>query len=327
MSSNSSALVVVPRNNNNGKRGNRVVVLRPENVVSVRRAVGAPGNPRAPGQGVSRNARRRRSNGNNSGRSAMQVPSVFGQGLRGGAPRFMAGAGPGVVRVNHREVLTDVTGTSSFSSIAFGQNAGGSTWLSGVAQNFSRFRWLDFRVHYSTVAGTSDRGDVSLGVIYDAWDSLPRDMSEASALANSVTIPVWSSSGNSQCELRVDCSRTSKSFYNYLALDEAKDMSPSDLATFVPFWLIVSKQTSLNGQLVGRVYVDYTVELSDPIPARLNTTPSIRATGLRIRSEQDPEPAPEPDQMTLVIEGLRLLASHVQSEKDDENEASPSKGS
>ena len=302
-------LVPAPRRQNNGAQN---VVRANANRLA-----------RPPGQGLSRNARRRRNAGSNM--QSIQAPATYGSLSVGGAPRFIGGPQPGVMRIAHHEVMTNVTGTTAFTSLAFGQNVGTRAWLGGVAQNFSRFRWVRFKATYVTTSSTTDRGDVSLGVIYDAIDALPQSMAEASALANSMTVPVWSSSQQGQCDLVVDCSRQSKPFYNFLSLDEGATMDPQDLDTFVPFWVLVSKQTSINGQLVGRVYVDYEIELSDPIPSRMNTTPSIAAVGLIRRTAEDPDPAPIPDptrkMLDDVVQGLRLLSGVVKEElADDESE-------
>lgn len=302
-------LVPAPRRQNNGF--NNVVRANANRLA------------RPPGQGLSRNARRRRNAGSNM--QSVQAPATYGNLSLGGAPRILGSPQPGVMRVAHHEVMTNVTGTTAFTSVAFGQNVGVRAWLGGVAQNFSRFRWIRFKVTYITTSSTADRGDVSLGVIYDAIDSLPQNMAEASALANSVTVPVWSSSQQGQCDLVVDCSRQSKPFYNFLSLDEGATMDPQDLDTFVPFWVLVSKQTSINGQLVGRVYVDYEIELSDPIPSRMNTTPQVAAVGLIRRTAADPDPTPTPDptgeMLKDVVRGLSILAARAAEDDESEDEA------
>lgn len=258
---------------------------------------------RPPGQGQSRNARRRR---NAAGISQSSAPAAFGTTFSGGVPTYMGGSKPGVLRLAHTEELTTLVGTTQFTSAAHGGVPGAFVWLDGVARAFSRFRWVRFRVWYSTVSATSDRGDVSLGIFYDALDSLPQSMTEASAVASSKTVPVWSRSGPDTV-LELDCSRLSKPLWPYLSPSEALSMSPEDLVSYVPFWLLVSKQTSLNGQAVGRVYVQYEVELSDPIPSRMNTTPSTgQRRGLKIHhGEHDPEPDVEP--MAALAESIRRL--------------------
>lgn len=294
-----STIIAVRRN----QRGQGPRPRQSRNQQAIRSAGPNVGPPRPPGQGVSRNARRRR----NAASSMVQsAPSAFGTSFSGGAPVYYGGAKPGVLRLAHTEELTTLVGTTAFTSSAHGGVPGAFVWLNGVSQAFSRFRWVRFRAWYSTTSGTSDRGDVSLGIMYDALDSTPQSMTEASALANSKTVPVWSRSGPDTV-LELDCSRLSKPLWPYLAPEEALDLSPEDLVSYVPFWLLVSKQTSLNGQPVGRVYVQYEVELSDPIPSRMNTQPSVAARkGLLILAGEH-SPSPDPEPMVALAESIRRL--------------------
>jgi hypothetical protein len=292
----------------------RQTIVRANNGVTTM-VIRAPRQPVRPsGQGVSRQARRRR-----TGRSApalrgrvVSAPSSNGMTWSGGSPNYSQGSKPGVLSVSHHEEITSLLGTTAFTSQAYAGAPGNFPWLSGLAQNFSRFRWLNFSVRFSTTSSTSDRGDVSLGVTYDIIDSLPESMAEASCLANSVTAPIWSPGNSPDCNLRIDCSRATNAFYPFITPAEGIGMSGQDFIDYVPFWILASKQTSVNGQLIGRVYCSYTIELSDPIPARMNTTPVTSPSLGMVRSlgEVNPPLDPSPsDDLRSLVEALRLLST------------------
>jgi len=263
------------RNQNGGRRrrggGSQLVLARPSQVVVAptrgNRVVVAQstGPVRPPGQGLSRSARRRRGASNGTSRvSNFAMASAYGQVTSlGGRPNYRTSPMGGII-ISHKEVVSTVLGSTAFSSYEMFVIPQAFTWVSGLAQNFSRYRWLRIRYEFVTNSPTSQAGTVAMGAVYDHDDRPPETLAEVQALAHSWMGPVWSPPGSVLGGVEIDCSRMNNMWYPYKNPFEAADSSN------VPALIRIGIETQVNGQIVGHVVAHYELELIDPIPRRMN---------------------------------------------------------
>nr|UHS71547.1 MAG: putative coat protein [Barnaviridae sp.] len=241
------------------RQGNRSAAT-----VSVVRSVQAPQRQIVVAQGTSpRNRRRNRRGRGGVSPPTLSVPAAFGRTYASTPIRYSGSAGRLVV--THREVLYNVLGTTAFSFVQLPATVSAMPYLKGVAQNFSRYRWNALRYSFVTASPTSQGGTIAMGATYDGLDSTPESIAEVSALAHGISTPVWSAPGVAACSVTLDCTRWSRPWYSYFD----GSVSLEDAVSWVPAFIYLGRQTQVNGQQVGWIEVEYSVEFLDPIPARM----------------------------------------------------------
>lgn len=309
------------RKNRGGNRGSSsVVVVRPstqvvsrprnsQNMNNRQVVVQVPNNPPR--------SRNRRNRGNNQGRM-MSIPRSVGAAydsiVQGGAPLYKSGSRPGSLVVSHHESMGELLGTTAFSATYYMLIPALFAWLSGVAKNFSRYKWNRLSISWVTSSPTSQSGTVAMGVLYDYNDTsvAMTGIEEVLALAHSFMCPVWSPPNGVLGTSTLDSTRWSRPWYvNHMPT------TPSQYDEFVPAWLTVGKQTQVNGQPIGHLVASYEVEFSDPIPARINDPTSVMLTS----GAQAPKRAAftsVEERMAVVLE--KMSAVILADPKKDEEE-------
>lgn len=102
-------------------------------------------------------------------------------------------------------------------------------WLTGVASNWSKFRWRKLRWIYLPVCPTTTLGSVHMGLQYDNVDATPTSVTQMSALQSYTTGPVWNgfqagpllSGFSAPCPdgsivVNVDVTRFERPWYSYI---------------------------------------------------------------------------------------------------------------
>ncbi|AAN51928.1 coat protein [Subterranean clover mottle virus] len=158
-------------------------------------------------------------------------------------------------------------------------------WLSGVAVNWSKWRWVSLRFTYMPAAATTTQGTVALGYLYDALDAVPAALQQMSSLAGFSTGAVWSGSEGSvllraankngnvpgAVSSQLNIADPSK-YYRYENLTNFAAIAEGTKNLYAPARLAVA---AANGAAdvggVGTVYATYVVELIDPISSALNS--------------------------------------------------------
>nr|UHS71573.1 MAG: putative coat protein [Barnaviridae sp.] len=285
------------------RRGNTVVapastavVLR--NTQPRRRAALVPvyTNSVQPPQGgqVSSPRRRRR---NRSRNYPVSAPSAFGAVVTNTPISFRGSSGKLIM--SHREISLPIVGTTGFSWIRYPLVPPQFAYLKGVARNFSRYRWTSLRATFITSSPTSHSGSVGMGVIYDGLGSIPASLGEVGALSHGWTGPVWAPPGTRMATTTLDCSRWSRPWYSYYD----GDVSLEDAVSYIPAYLIFGIQTQVNGQNIGHIEFEYTIELNDPIPASMQTptttTSKVSTSKATMSPREDSEPPEDPMQVML----------------------------
>lgn len=228
----------------------------------------------------------------------MSAPATNGAMMRtGGFPRFASGTN-GTVLVSHSELLFTMVGTTGYTSETWPVTPYVLPWLSGVARNFSRFRWRNVRFEFVTSSPTSQGGSVAMGVTYDRAELNPSSLAEVAAMAHSFVGPVWTQPGQTLHSCALDPTRWSKPWYTF-----GFTGTTADEQDYTPAWITFAKQTQVNGQPIGQVLVTYDIEMVDPIPSRLQPVgvTDARPTMVRINGELNPPIEPTDTEVMLAI--------------------------
>jgi len=121
------------------------------------------------------------------------VGAAYATGQAGKAPRITRGQD--FTRVQHRELVTNLTGTTAFTvASSLSINPGLSAtfpWLSIMANAFEEYRFNSLKVEYFTRTGTNIPGSVIIAPDYDASDGAPASEQIASSYMDSCEDAPW----------------------------------------------------------------------------------------------------------------------------------------
>jgi len=121
------------------------------------------------------------------------VAAAYATGQAGKAPVITRGQD--FTRVRHRELVTNLSGTTAFtvaSSLAINPGLAATfPWLSIMANAFEEYRFNSLKVEYFTRTGTNVPGSVILAPDYDASDGAPASEQIASSYMDSCEDAPW----------------------------------------------------------------------------------------------------------------------------------------
>lgn len=299
-------VVAAPRRRRNRPRN--AAALVPVNQLNGARLVVSPN--RRPQGNRSKQSRGRRAGARQLG--GMNIGAAYSSVLAGGQPVWQ-GLDRGVA-VSNQELFETMNGTNTFSANRWACVPALFPWLSGVAPNFSRFRWTRLLFEFITASPTSQGGSVAMGAGYDVMDQQPTSLAEISAMAHSQLVEVWNPAG-SGCRVAFDATRWNQPWYSNIPIPTA-GIPPTEARSYqdyIPGWLYFGRATQVNGQTIGHIRVTYTIEFIDPIPISMNVLPSVQGV-VSLKEHwgaddvsQDP---PDPD------EALRGLVSVLGDRED-----------
>lgn len=202
--------------------------------------------------------------------------------IPGGVSRAMSFQ-PQTTVITNTEIISSVStilNTASYTTI-FPVAPTFFTWLGSVAQNYSKFKFTKFRVTYIPTVGTTVAGNVSMGFGYDMGDVFPTNAGgigintggaagDIDTIVNfrpSIMLTAWE-------EGSLEFPRERMKENRYMdTVDWAAALVTSD-AAFRRNWgsdgyLLVSGFGPASTTL-GKVHIEYTIELYDPIRFGLN---------------------------------------------------------
>jgi hypothetical protein len=225
----------------------------------------------------------------------VMAPAAYGA-VQGSKARDLA-----MVTSGGRTLVKNFEQVSAFPTSSSGAfNVGGAPanpglsasfpWLSGIAQNYQKFRFLQLRWFYSSTCSTATPGRVFIQASYDFEDNAPASVAQALSSDDSSAGPSWFGSainGNKAFELMspdnnvyvdVDVARMAEPWYYVrdTAITQSSGGSISAGAqTFtpgaindpsaVPVRVFYGSEGVTNGVSPGVLYVSYIIELCEPI--------------------------------------------------------------
>jgi hypothetical protein len=224
--------------------------------------------------GVRSLARRLKSSSNPMTTVEQAAPASLGHRLTKGEPNIQQSRRSGMpkmVTISNKEVISlSIPGSSSWTSqLEFDLNPGLSStfpWLSNVAEQYQEYKFVKLIFHYVPIAPTSSQGDVILTPFYDAAAAYPQSEVQASDSINAVIGSVWMDHKCALSSSLMHPSGVKKYIRTFRMSGDSKSYDVGRLQ------LSTVNETTTSG--IGKLYVDYTVQLFGPRLSPLITTPT-----------------------------------------------------
>jgi hypothetical protein len=143
------------------------------------------------------------------------------------------------------------------------------SWLNGVAQNYSQWKWRSLKISYIPFCSTTTAGRYAMGLTYDAGDLTSPTLAQVLQLDHSVMSPVWGNSGSS-LDINVPIEKLFGNNYRYITITNYNILtSNADRNIYCPVLIQYGTDSGVAGT-VGTIMVTYEVELLDPVVAAIN---------------------------------------------------------
>jgi len=195
-----------------------------------------------------------------------------------------------VVVCNTEVVATIISGAAGvFTEVGIGLYPGNFTsWLNGVAVNYSKWRWRKLRLVYIPTVPTTTAGLIVMGLTYDFADTAPTTVTQLQTFNQSVTAPVWggydgtsslhnySKSHPGAVLIDVDVTRFGSgnglTWYKYLNATNFAAQTGIDRNIYAPGALAVATSggTNVAAAAVGNIFASYEIELIEPTASATN---------------------------------------------------------
>jgi hypothetical protein len=166
-----------------------------------------------------------------------------------------------MTRIKHRELVSSVSGNTTFGVASFNLNPGLSAtfpWLSSVAGSFEQYKFNKLVFHYVTRASTSYKGSILLAPEYDAIDAPPSSEVLASQMNGAVEDSPWKDQ------------TLSFNIGDMFPMGPRKYIrtgtlpTSSDLKTYDAGQLFACSISCDDTSAIGKLWVEYDVELHIP---------------------------------------------------------------
>jgi hypothetical protein len=167
----------------------------------------------------------------------------------------------GSVRIRHRELITDLTGTSTAFTIinTASVNPGlGSVfpWLSTVAMRFEKYKFHNLKFLYDPESSTAGAGCLMMAVDFDASDVAPITKTQMMSYAGATKAAPWISSMN---DVRAAWDKT----IGHRFVRNGSNPSGTDIKLYDVGTLYIAT-SGVASALLGDLYVEYDVSLITP---------------------------------------------------------------
>lgn len=207
-----------------------------------------------------------------------RIPRIMSQGVR-------------TIVCNTEAVNTaDVTNTLAYATFGIPMGAFRYPWLAGIAQNYSKWRWLKLRYVYVPQCPTTTNGQVILSLSYDHTDANPANAAAQQQMYHAITSPFWAgwqgsmllnnpntpaSSVPGSVTVDVDVARlgnsASLSYFRFISLADFGALSTSDQNLYSGGNLFVGTEGGVAVPVkVGSLFVEYEIELIEPVNPVMN---------------------------------------------------------
>ncbi len=202
-------------------------------------------------------------------------------------------------RIQSRPTGTIVCNTEQFTNVqiqaagAFSSNRAffapwNYTWLNGIAQNYSKFRWVKLRYIYVPNCPTTTAGQMVLSLGFSTSDGAVTSMQQAQQAFHSITSPPWAGYEGAICLSEpdkaapsgaiittVDVNRfgtgSGLTYYKYTTQATWNTFSTSEREAYAPGYINISTSGSNVALLeIGNLFIQYEIELIEPIANAIN---------------------------------------------------------
>jgi hypothetical protein len=213
--------------------------------------------PKAPRNRKPKSRKQKIDNGFSS-TANFSAPAAYGSSTRVTKPNF--GAKKTIVK--HSEYIGDVLGSVAFTiQKTLNCNPGlpnSFPWLSQIALAYEKFCIKNIRYRFETEAPTSFTGCILLSPEYNPQDAIPVSKMEIFQNENTAKSVPWRG---------VSCPIPTKylKVYNDYFVRGGALTANKDLKTYDPLVMYVCTQGQTGAGMIGEIWVDYEIELINPI--------------------------------------------------------------
>jgi len=168
--------------------------------------------------------------------------------------------GKRMTKIIHRELVTTISGNTTFAANQFYLNPGLSAtfpWLSTVANSYEQYRFNRLKFEYVSRAPTSYVGSILMAPDYDALDSSPSSEVQASMMDGAIEDAPW----KDMC-LGLNVQDMFPSGPRKFVRSSA--VTGSDLKTYDAGQLFCCTVACADTSAIGKLWVDYEVDLFIP---------------------------------------------------------------
>ena len=187
-----------------------------------------------------------------------QAPVAINTRIPARAPRYRPGRASGSMVISHREYLGEISGNTTFGVTSWQVNPGLSTtfpWLSTISNSYEQYKILNMKFSYVNIAATSERGRVTMAFDYDVLDDAPVSKYELFQVEGATEGALWST-------LDMTIKPSAKLF------TRPGLITGTDLKTYDHGQLLVGVSNAADTTVKGELFVEYSVELFHPQPAK-----------------------------------------------------------
>jgi len=223
--------------------------------------------PAKVGNVKSKNAKRRNNRSGISGVAGSMIyrsaPTSIGAIVRPQIPQIVTVGGrtDGCIRVSHRELVAELTGSSLFEVTAYSINPGlrGTfPWLGQLSRLYEFYRFQNLVFEFVPSCSSTATGTASMAIDFDAYDTQPADkqgmMSNHMAVSGPVFAPISLGSDRDDLERW----RTQR-YTRQHTIAANLDIKTYDVGT-----LFVAFKGQSGAIEAGELYVNYVVDLMTP---------------------------------------------------------------
>jgi hypothetical protein len=190
--------------------------------------------------------------------STSSVPAAFGSTTKIQKPNF----GRARTIIKHSEYIGDVLGSVNFTvAMTLNCNPGlpnSFPWLSQIANAYQKFCIKTLQYRFNTEAPSTITGSIFLSPEYNPQDLPPVTKMETFQNENTAKTVPWR---NVNCVVPTKYLRV----YNDYFVRPGGLSANQDLKTYDPLVLYVCTQGQANTNMCGEIWVDYEIELINPI--------------------------------------------------------------
>lgn len=213
--------------------------------------------------------RRQRQRAGQGGITRTSAPVSMGVRFRERAARI---SGDGhVMVVRHRELVSDVSGSTGYAVTRYAVNPGQSStfpWLSVLARNFEKYRFRQLRFEFESSQPTTAQGMTMLAFDLDASDPSPDSKLQLMSYQGASRAGVWAPQGTTLPEQQPP-----------LYVRVGTQPVNTDIKTYDCANLFFATSGESAVSVIGELYVEYEVELHVPQLVGPVSTGSLRLIG------------------------------------------------
>lgn len=226
-------------------------------------------NPRKPSSSQS-GARRKKRGKSVEPRSRQPIPSAWGSTFVQRGPKFRPTGSS--ITVQHTEMVATVTSATTATGTAYNilpASAASFPWLSGLALNYSQYKWQSLNYTYTPACATTQAGILSICIVYDHQDTTPSSLALSSQMQGSVTTQAYNQIAgppNVCCRAKIPPTREPMrvtTTTDFLAMD-ASIRNAYSVGKFCTFTTADTAVTTW-----GYIFANYSITLLEPAPSTL----------------------------------------------------------